>query len=130
MPFDELPDCASQCGPLYDADGACAPFAGQRLNQDAWDRCFCAFGSLQPWTTGISRVCDGACAEPTDLLSIRDWFSSECEEIVQFQTLGPLTTSTVPPGVTTVTVTPTARPVSGGSQAATGNGGGGDWYVP
>jgi hypothetical protein len=75
VPFRSLPACAAQCGPLYDAQGACSPPV--RASSVS---CFCAFGTLQPFYTGTAGVCDGECpSDPTGLSGIQSWFLGLCK---------------------------------------------------
>jgi hypothetical protein len=76
VPFSSLPACAAQCGPLYDAQGACSP----PVKLASSDSCFCAQGKLQPFYTGTTNVCDGACpTDPTGLTQIQLWFLRHCK---------------------------------------------------
>ncbi|KAL3417946.1 hypothetical protein PVAG01_10956 [Phlyctema vagabunda] len=73
VPFTStLPSCASQCGPLYDAQGACSPPV-----QETSSSCFCAYSTLQPFLTSSAGVCDTVC-DAAGLTSIRDWFTTFC----------------------------------------------------
>jgi hypothetical protein len=81
VPFTSvLPACASNCGPLYDVQGKCAP-----PNIAAVDpNCFCTDTRLTPFdnsgTSGVSQVCVGAgsCTAPADLQAIKSWYDSYC----------------------------------------------------
>jgi len=83
VPFASLPSCAVNCGPLYDANGACVPPANPATDEGSWDSCFCNYGSLQPLKSGPSDVCKGACnADPQGLPGIQNWFTSLCNKAV------------------------------------------------
>lgn len=81
VPFTSvLPACASNCGPLYDVQGKCAP-----PNIPAVDpNCFCTDTRLTPFddsgTSGVSQVCVGlgSCTAPADLQAIKSWYDSYC----------------------------------------------------
>lgn len=110
MPFTALPSCALSCGPLYDANGACVPPNVATAAATVYDQCFCSFHALQPFSTGSTGVCDGACtgAASTDLGSIAGWFTSFCDQA----------------GVAATTTTAAAGSTSGSSSDS---GGGGSW---
>ncbi|RAL63029.1 hypothetical protein DID88_004114 [Monilinia fructigena] len=79
VPFSsDLPSCASQCGPLSDVQGACAPPA----IADVSSSCFCGDARLKPFltgTAGVSSVCGAAsCTSTTDLQSIETWYEQYC----------------------------------------------------
>jgi len=82
VPFTSvLPACASNCGPLYDVQGKCAP-----PNIPAVDpTCFCTDTRLTPFddagTTGVTQVCGagiGFCTAASDLQAIKTWYDSYC----------------------------------------------------
>ncbi|KAK4044400.1 hypothetical protein C8A01DRAFT_42831 [Parachaetomium inaequale] len=107
IPVATLPACVSQCGPLFDVNGACVPPAAPTADASSYDSCFCNDPKLAPFKTGTAGVCDSACAaKPADLSSIQGWFTSFCNN----------------GGGDTATSTPSAssRPVNNG-------GGGGTW---
>ncbi|KAK1833749.1 hypothetical protein QBC39DRAFT_39543 [Podospora conica] len=68
-----LPSCVPTCGVLYDVNGACA--AGSSPDLGA---CFCADPRLTAFSAGPMGVCDAACTNPNDLVSIRGWYTSFC----------------------------------------------------
>jgi hypothetical protein len=74
VPFETLPLCAQQCGPLYDAQGACAATAVLPTSVS----CFCAYGSLQPFKTSPNGVCAATVCDAADLAQIQSWFNSFC----------------------------------------------------
>ncbi|QSZ35362.1 hypothetical protein DSL72_008232 [Monilinia vaccinii-corymbosi] len=79
VPFKTgLPSCASQCGPLSDVQGACAPPAISAVSSS----CFCGDSRLTPFltgTAGVSSVCGAAsCTSTTDLQSIETWYQQYC----------------------------------------------------
>lgn len=139
MPFSTLPACATDCGPLYDANGACVPPNVPRADEQTYDNCFCAYGELQAWATGLTAVCDNACVgSPTDMASIRGWFSTLCSNQIAFQTLPPVgaAVSTVivtqtPTDAATLPTTSSASNFGSGGAAAgsSSNSSGGDWCV-
>jgi len=82
VPFTSvLPACASNCGPLYDVQGKCAP-----PNIPAVDpNCFCTDTRLTPFdeagTAGVTQVCGagvGFCTAAADLQTIKTWYDSYC----------------------------------------------------
>lgn len=107
VPFtSELPACAADCGPLYDAQGACTPPNIAATS----DSCFCAYSTLQPFLTTTSGVCDNACTtDATGLSDIRQWFLSFCGEASATTTSAAGATSTSSSG-------------SGSSSKSTNNG--------
>ncbi|KAE9381162.1 hypothetical protein N431DRAFT_457771 [Stipitochalara longipes BDJ] len=81
VPFTSvLPPCASNCGPLYDVQGKCAPPNIPAVNPN----CFCTDTRLTPFdnsgTSGVSQVCVGAgsCTTASDLQAIKTWYDSYC----------------------------------------------------
>ncbi|KAI4867820.1 hypothetical protein F4820DRAFT_178438 [Hypoxylon rubiginosum] len=113
VPFASLPSCAGQCGPLYDANGACVPPAAPQTNEVTYDNCFCAYDTLQPFKQGASGVCDAPCAaDPAGLSSIQSWFTSFCDKAA---------------AATTSATSATGSSTSSANTAANGDGGGGDW---
>lgn len=114
MPFASLPACAAQCGPLYDANGACVPPAAPAADEDTYDSCFCSYDTLQPFNQGASGVCDSACpADPNGLSGIQSWFTGFCN--------GRQAEATSDPGSSATS--------SSSAGSGSSNGGGGDWYV-
>lgn len=78
VPFTALPSCASQCGPLFDANGACAP-TGVTSAPSAIASCFCSNPKVTGFSAGTAGVCDNACTvNANDIGSIRNWFTSFC----------------------------------------------------
>ncbi|KAI1208062.1 uncharacterized protein F4807DRAFT_163639 [Annulohypoxylon truncatum] len=113
VPFASLPSCAVQCGPLYDANGACVPPAAAQADETTYDSCFCKYDSLQPFSKGTSGVCDQACtADAGGLSSIQGWFTSFCAKAAT---------------ATTSSSSSTSSSTSGSSSS--NDSGGGDWYV-
>jgi hypothetical protein len=109
IPVATLPACVSQCGPLFDVNGACVPPAAQTAEASVYDSCFCNDPKLAPFKTGTAGVCDSACtANPADLSSIQGWFTSFCNNVGGGQ------------GNTEPTSSSTSRPQNNG-------GGGGTW---
>ncbi|CAK7269700.1 hypothetical protein SEPCBS119000_003704 [Sporothrix epigloea] len=79
MPFASLPSCATNCGHLYDANGACVPPAAPTGPVAQYASCFCNNALVAPFSTGTAGVCDTACtADAGGLSSIHVWFSSYC----------------------------------------------------
>lgn len=126
VPFSTLPLCAQACGPLQDAQGACA---GSGLTSSSTS-CFCAFQALSPFYTSTLGVCNDACsgsisgypAEPNGLMAIQAWFSTFCKSSQATTTAaagGGQSTSTSSSSASTSTV------ASGGSSSSAG----GTWYV-
>lgn len=75
--FDEstLPTCVPACGVLYDVNGACAATAIDNVGG-----CFCADPKLTAFSASPNGVCDAACTNPNDLVSIRGWYTSFCAQ--------------------------------------------------
>ncbi|TVY36307.1 hypothetical protein LSUB1_G005862 [Lachnellula subtilissima] len=71
VPFSTLPTCATECGPLYDVQGACAPPAQTSVNQN----CFCTDTRLTPFlqgTSNVASVCGAAsCSAASDLQALQ-----------------------------------------------------------
>lgn len=110
-----LPSCITNCGVLYDVNGACAESS---LNNIAG--CFCADPKLQAFSTGTAGVCDGACATaPADLGTIQQWYSSFCGN-QQGAGAGA-------GNVVTITNADGSKETSAGSNNASGGSGGGSW---
>ncbi|KAI5927568.1 hypothetical protein F4810DRAFT_270591 [Camillea tinctor] len=111
VPFASLPTCASSCGPLYDANGACVPPAAPTADASTYDTCFCAYDTLQPFKSGTSGVCDSACTNDAGgLSSIQSWFTSFCNEAATATSSGSSSTST-----------------SSSGSSGSSDSGGGDW---
>ncbi|KAI0203729.1 hypothetical protein F4808DRAFT_385521 [Astrocystis sublimbata] len=95
VPFASLPSCAVNCGPLYDANGACVPPVNPSTDEANWDSCFCSFGALQPLKSGPNDVCNGVCsADPQGLPGIQSWFTSLCNKGVDATSSSSSATST------------------------------------
>jgi hypothetical protein len=102
VPFAQLPACATLCGILYDANGACVPPVQTAVDTD----CFCNYKSMTLWATQANGVCDGACPTATaDLTRIQSWYQGFC-------------------GVNGAAAQPTSTGGSGGGKSS---GAGGDW---
>jgi len=110
VPFTSvLPACASNCGPLYDVQGACAPPNLPAVN----DNCFCTDTRLTPFdtegTAGVTQVCGagtGFCTAQADLQTIKTWYDDFCATSKAATTTGA--------GGATSTSTSTSKPKSGG----------------
>ncbi|KAK6208226.1 hypothetical protein LQW54_007007 [Pestalotiopsis sp. IQ-011] len=110
VPFTSLPSCATSCGPLYDANGACVPPAAATADAATYDKCFCSYAALQPFSSTTAGVCDSACtADSGGLSSIQGWFTSFCADA-----------ATATSGSSTSTSTSS-------SKGSSNSGGGGDW---
>lgn len=116
FPIATLPACATNCGPLYDVNGACVPPAAPTADASTYDSCFCNDARLAPFKSGTAGVCDKACAQNNDLASIQGWFTSFCNNIPAADNQP-----------TTTTTTSTGRPAAGTSNKGSG-GGGNTWY--
>ncbi|KAI3328961.1 hypothetical protein HD806DRAFT_481215 [Xylariaceae sp. AK1471] len=113
VPFASLPSCAVNCGPLYDANGACVPPTNPSTDEGSWDSCFCAYSSLQPLKSGPNDVCNGVCsADAQGLPGIQSWFTSLCNKAV-----APTTTGT----------SATSSSTSGNGKSGDNESGGGNW---
>lgn len=79
-----LPACVKSCGYLFDVNGACVPPAKTAAAASVYDACFCADSRLVPFSQGTAGVCDNACtANPGDLNTIRNWYTSFCANVKQ-----------------------------------------------
>jgi len=79
VPFTSvLPSCASQCGKLWDVQGACVPPQTSSVDQN----CFCTDTRLTPFLQGtaeVESVCTAAsCTSQADLQAIENWYKSYC----------------------------------------------------
>ncbi|KAK7908147.1 hypothetical protein PG985_015450 [Apiospora marii] len=112
VPFASLPSCATLCGPLYDANGACVPPAAPQGDADTYNKCFCQNSKLQPFYQGSTGVCGtGVCdADPNGLSGIQSWFTKFCE--------GKQASGTTSAGGSSSTA---------GGKSAQQHGGGGSW---
>ncbi|PNY23221.1 Uncharacterized protein TCAP_06833 [Tolypocladium capitatum] len=83
VPFSDLsklPDCAKECGPLYDANGACVPPAAPPADPAAYTACFCSDSRLAAFSRASTGVCDQACTGlPGGLQSVAGWFQAICK---------------------------------------------------
>ncbi|KAH8675958.1 hypothetical protein BX600DRAFT_190692 [Xylariales sp. PMI_506] len=114
VPFTALPSCATLCGPLYDANGACVPPAAATADANTYDECFCQYGALQPFESTTAGVCDSACTADTGgLSSIQSWFVSFCS--------GKTT------GTATGTTSTSTSSSSSSADSSSSSSGGGDW---
>lgn len=116
-PFAALPSCATLCGHLYDANGACVPPAATTAAASVYTSCFCNYADLAPFKTGTAGVCDSACtADAGGLSSIQSWFTSMCNDVKAVATTtGSSSSSTSTAG--------SSSSKSGSSSSS----GGGDW---
>lgn len=116
IPFATLPACAQQCGPLYDANGACVPPAAPTASPSNYAACFCGNAKVSPFSVGVQGVCGpGVCADnPANLESIRNWFTNYCKDP---STLNAGNANGSPANPTSTARLPAAAQ------------GGGDWYV-
>jgi len=115
FPAAQFPSCVTACGSLYDVNGACVPPAAPTADPSVYDSCFCNDPRLAPFKTGTSGVCDGACANAADLSSIRNWFTSFCNNGVA--------------GDTTSTPSASSRPGNNGGAGQTWLEGHYQWVV-
>lgn len=114
MPFAQLPACAVNCGPLYDANGACVPPAVAAADANTYDRCFCSQGVLQAFSTAAGGVCPAAGCDDAGFSSIQGWYTSFCNSV----TGGAATASSSSAG---------SSSTSGASKGSSNSGNGGDW---
>lgn len=77
VPFNALPSCATNCGPLYDANGACVPPAAPQGDENSYRSCFCSYSKLQPFKTTTAGVCDANC-DAAGLNGVQQWFTGFC----------------------------------------------------
>lgn len=114
IPFAALPSCATQCGPLYDVNGACVPPGAPHADSATYDACFCKDARLAPFSTTTAGPCGGACAATPDALaSIQSWYTSFCANQGAVQQ--------------TVTTTGGSSPTSTPGGSSSNSGGGGTW---
>lgn len=80
VPFNTLPSCVSDCGPLYDANGGCVPPGVAEGSEDTYINCFCQNSAVQGlYNDPPLDICNGNCAaDPTGYTSLRDWFTDFC----------------------------------------------------
>ncbi|CAK7199288.1 hypothetical protein SEUCBS139899_001963 [Sporothrix eucalyptigena] len=115
VPFASLPACATNCGHLYDANGACVPPAAATGDTAQYASCFCNDAQVAPFSTGTAGVCDDACTTDSGgLESIHVWFSSYCS-VEQKAVATATTTGTT--GTSTATSTSTSGSDSSGSKS-------------
>lgn len=78
IPFADLPDCAANCGPLFDANGACVP----PITTEVDESCFCNHDAVAGFKTSAEGVCDEACTGDDGkdaLVQIQNWFAETCD---------------------------------------------------
>ncbi|GJC99177.1 Integral membrane protein [Colletotrichum higginsianum IMI 349063] len=116
MPFADLPACALNCGPLYDANGACVPPAVPAADGSVYNACFCSQAVLQPFKTAATGVCDAAACDAAGFSSIQGWYTSFCNSVAG----GAATQASSSPG---------SSATSGSSRGSgsSNSGNGGDW---
>ncbi|KAJ9157400.1 hypothetical protein NKR23_g389 [Pleurostoma richardsiae] len=120
VPFSTLPSCATACGHLYDANGACVPPAVATADAATYDACFCSNSYLTPFSTGTAGVCDSACTAAADsggLSSIQAWYTSFCANVKEVATTTATTTGSSSSSTST----------SSSSSSSNSSGGGGSW---
>lgn len=116
MPFADLPACALNCGPLYDANGACVPPAVPAADGSVYNACFCSQAVLQPFKTAATGVCDAAACDAAGFSSIQGWYTSFCNSVAG----GAATQASSSPGSSA-----TSGSSKGSGSSNSGNGG--DW---
>lgn len=72
-----LPACATSCGPLHNANGACVPPAIPQADGAAYESCFCGFPEVSALSSTTAGVCDNVC-EDQGLSQIATWFQDLC----------------------------------------------------
>lgn len=91
VPFSTLPACASKCGHLFDAQGACSPPVTDAPSQS----CFCSnslLTSIAQGTAGVQAACGAtSCQDTASLQAIQNWYLRYCNK-------GTPTTATTAPG--------------------------------
>ncbi|KAI1368060.1 hypothetical protein F5Y08DRAFT_21751 [Xylaria arbuscula] len=110
FPTASLPACVTNCGPLYDANGACVPPVNTATDESNWDSCFCAYDTLQTLKSGANDICNGGC-DTGELSSIQGWFTSFCNNQAAVTSTG------------TTSATSTSTSGSGNSGKSSGGGG-------
>lgn len=112
VPFSTLPACVSNCGPLYDVNGACVPPAVAAADASAYDACFCSDARLAPYSTTTAGPCDAACtADPSGLATLTSWYQSLCGNVAEVASSS----------------TSSSGGSSGSSSSSSSGGGGGSW---
>ncbi|KIN05451.1 hypothetical protein OIDMADRAFT_143021 [Oidiodendron maius Zn] len=80
VPFSTLPPCASLCGPLFDAQGACSPPVLAEPSQS----CFCSAADLSGFLKGTAGVADTCgpeiCQDTASLQEILNWYEGFCDK--------------------------------------------------
>ncbi|KAH7312451.1 hypothetical protein B0I35DRAFT_56612 [Stachybotrys elegans] len=117
-----LPSCATLCGPLYDANGACVPPGGPPGDDAAYTACFCSHQAVNRLSTVADDVCNGVCPE-AGMTSIANWFRDICS--VGNNDNGNGNNGGNNNG--NQASTSTRGGSSSGSNGSVNNGGGGDW---
>ncbi|KZZ90474.1 integral membrane protein [Moelleriella libera RCEF 2490] len=122
VPFQDpaqIPACAVNCQPLWDANGGCVPPAIPSAEPTVYQACFCANKNVAAFSTAVSGVCDNACpGDPQGVSSIARWFSQACN--VQAG-------ATNTPKTATSTSAKAANTAGSSGSNNGGNNGGGDW---
>ena len=96
VPFTSvLPACASNCGKLWDVQGACSPPVTPSVSSS----CFCGDPRLQPFlqtgTAGVESVCGAtSCTDTADLEKIQSWYDSYCNVVQSNPTTTSASTAT------------------------------------
>ncbi|KAK0624792.1 hypothetical protein B0T17DRAFT_493275, partial [Bombardia bombarda] len=114
FPIASLPACASQCGFLFDVNGACVPPAKPEADASVYDSCFCSDPRLTAFKTTADGVCPANVCAPADLTSIQGWYNSFCGNAAAAGTTG----------TTSSTSTSTSSP---NNDDSSGGGDGGTW---
>ena len=123
VPFADiakLPACATLCGPLFDANGACVPPAVPTGQPAGYLDCFCGDPRVSAFSSGTAGVCDTVCTAG-GLESIANWFQGACSVKNAGGNKGSGGSNTAAGGQSGNT--------GGGGSVGAPTDGGGDWYV-
>lgn len=75
VPFDKLPACAQNCGPLFDVAYSCIP----PTKPAADSSCFCKDArTTSVGLAGSANTCATACTVAADLTAVQTWYKSFC----------------------------------------------------
>ena len=98
VPFDKLPACAQNCGPLFDVAYSCIPPATTAPDTS----CFCKDArTTSVGVAGSGNTCAAACTVAADLTAVQTWYTGLCAS-------GGTTPTTTGSGTTGSTETGTA----------------------
>ncbi|KAF5006381.1 hypothetical protein FDECE_7255 [Fusarium decemcellulare] len=118
-----LPACAANCGPLYDANGACVPpQVAADAGPSAYTSCFCLDTRVAALSTATTGVCDDVCTG-ANLNSVASWFRDICSVSTNANKGGNGNNGNKESSTTNTDASSTG----GSSAGSSDSGGGGDW---